>query len=483
MKLKISTSKAYLPEKRYIFDVLLEEFLGLEYDIKFAETDNITITSQNASDNRRLILSNQFFLTPESMWLQSDSIPKSPLNHWLPEIDNIRIENISESIPVIFGNLFDSGSYIKRSQQEIEIGIDIFGSSFFMLTRYEELVLPDRDNHDRFPIESSLAFKSGFTDQPIVNYYTELLWWGLSNLWQDLIRKDRQFKIYVSHDIDNLLEYAWQPIPQFLRSLAVDVLKHRSLSQAVNRTIVCFFEKLGFVRKGNKFILRKDPYNNLVKIAGVNRKNGLRGSFNFIAGNTEKKHDAFYELEWEWIISILVDLQKTDQEIGLHPSYRTFRDANQVKSELKTLQKSCISAKTNQAKWGGRQHYLRWSNPETWQNYEDAGLTYDSSIGYAEQPGFRSGVCYEYPVFNLNTRKKLKLRERPLILMDASVLDYMNGSWALIKDEAIRFANIIRLFSGDFILLCHNCRLSKRKAIETYDDILKSISVLVKKPR
>ena len=32
----------------------------------------------------------------------------------------------------------------------IRLPIDIFGAAFFMLSRYEEAVLPDRNHHERF---------------------------------------------------------------------------------------------------------------------------------------------------------------------------------------------------------------------------------------------------------------------------------------------------------------------------------------------
>jgi len=475
MKLKISTSKSYLPEKKYISDVLFREFLGIEFEIDEKGSNQLTIASQDASDNRKLIIHEGLFKTSDSDWLQEVSMPTSPLPVWLPENDNIHIENLPQSVPVIFGKPLAKDSFIRVSNEEIEIGIDIPGSAFFMMTRYEEFVNPDRDLHDRFPIEASLAYREGFTDIPIVNCYLELLWWAISKLWTKLKRREREYRVLVSHDIDDLLGYAWQPFPKLLRSLAVDVVKDRSISNAANRAIVNTSSRLGMVQKGNEFILQKDPFNNLGRIADINRKYGLIGCFNFIAERTESKYDGYYQLSWEWIREILKNLNLKDQEIGIHPSYKTYKDKEQTKHELNTLKNSCNSAGIQQADWGGRQHYLRWSNPQTWQNYEDAGLAYDSSIGYAERPGFRSGVCYEYPVFNLCTRKKLKLRERPLIVMDASVLDYMRGSWGQFKDEAIRFADIVRKYNGDFTLLCHNSRLSKADAMETYEEILRSI--------
>ena len=71
-----------------------------------------------------------------------------------------------------------------------------------------------------------------------------------------------------------------------------------------------------------------------------------------------------------------------------------------------------------QAQWGGRQHYLRWENPETWRACEDAGLAHDSTLGFSAGSGFRTGACVDHPVFDLRARRALRLRERPLVVMD-----------------------------------------------------------------
>lgn len=36
-----------------------------------------------------------------------------------------------------------------------------------------------------------------------------------------------------------------------------------------------------------------------------------------------------------------------------------------------------------QAEWGGRMHYLRWKTPTTLYGWEQAGMTYDSTLSYA----------------------------------------------------------------------------------------------------
>ena len=52
-----------------------------------------------------------------------------------------------------------------------------------MLSRYEEAVLLDRDDHDRFPATASIAYKTGFLDRPIIDEYVEILWVAMKRVW------------------------------------------------------------------------------------------------------------------------------------------------------------------------------------------------------------------------------------------------------------------------------------------------------------
>jgi hypothetical protein len=54
-------------------------------------------------------------------------------------------ESAYPSIPILYGS-----PGIVKNNNHLHLNLDIFGSAFFMLTRYEELVIKDRDQHDRF---------------------------------------------------------------------------------------------------------------------------------------------------------------------------------------------------------------------------------------------------------------------------------------------------------------------------------------------
>ena len=116
----------------------------------------------------------------------------------------------------------------------------------------------------------------------------------------------------------------------------------------------------------------------------------------------------------------------------------------------------------------GREHYLRFEVPITWQVWENNGMKVDSTCGYADKEGFRCGTGNEFTVFNILTREKLKLKERPLIVMDCSLFDYNNNSY----DEAIKKVRKMTKLTKDFTMLWHNSYI---KHIKFYGDYIESI--------
>ena len=83
-------------------------------------------------------------------------------------------------------------------------------------------------------------------------------------------------------------------------------------------------------------------------------------------------------------------------------------------------------------------------------------MKYDSTLGFAEEGGFRCGTCYEYPVFDIIQRKELELIERPFILMDTSYFKISNLTEEKWIEEISYFKNIIRKYGGEFTFIWHN---------------------------
>jgi len=140
-------------ERRYIIDIIFDEFLGLQYELVFSSSSLVSSDWEIELENgNKLIFEDHFFNKfPQDLeYLKLGNIPKKvefSKNNFMVEKD----------IPIIYGT-----SNLKLTTSNLICGIDIFASSFFMLTRWEEYVNKNRDIHNRFPATESLAFKNNF---------------------------------------------------------------------------------------------------------------------------------------------------------------------------------------------------------------------------------------------------------------------------------------------------------------------------------
>lgn len=462
---------SYLAERQYIFQVLLREFLGLEYRTEIHASHDIRITHDGTG--KQLIVADVLFQTVEAEWLTQSSMPRRPLDVLDPCEIGGHGSGLPSAVPVIYGPRGRGEALVTVADDAIALSLDIFGSAFFLLTRYEELVTTTRDWRDRFPATASLAFQAGFLNRPVVNEYVELLWCCLSRLFPALRRSARQHRIMLSHDVDWPVVTLGKTIPQVLRATAGDVAKRKDPLLAIRR-----MESWRQVRRGH---LHKDMGNVFDVIMDTSERHGLKSAFYFIASDGTGDIDGAYTVEHPRIRALLRRVHERGHEIGIHPSYRTFRDPCRTRREFLRLREVCDSENISQEVWGGRQHYLRWENPTTWQNYADAGLAYDTTLSFADHVGFRSGVCYEHPVFNLRTRQVLPLRERPLMVMEATLFGERSKSgMALPIDEAIERISSLKAtcerYRGDFTLLWHNNWLIQSRMLAAYQQAIQRLA-------
>jgi hypothetical protein len=435
-------------ERQYIVGVLLGEFLGLDYNIEYRENRDTAIVGE---DGQKLYLADAFFQTDERQWLTPQSLPREPLDLWNPPAALLPEHLQETAIPILYGRSHNAPPDVHN------LSLDIFGSAFFMLSRYEELVLQSEDPHGRFPAAASLAYRNGFIDRPIVNEYLEILWACLKRLWPGLKRKRRQARVIPTHDVDMPYAFLGQPLRRVLVKAAVD-LYHGSNLRRILRDIG-LWARINAAGSG-------DPYDTFGWIMDTLEKSGMSGSFNFMAGGRTPL-DYYYRLESSGIRNLIAELVRRGHEVGFHPSYKTPENEHLWISELKRLKTVLDGVPLR----GGRQHFLRFRVPDTWRYWADSGLEYDSTLGFAEHAGFRCGTCYEYPVYDLKKRREIGLRERPLVAMDTSVIGdrYMGlGPTREAIDYLLALRRRCRRFNGDYVFLWHNQRFVDPREKEIY---------------
>ena len=158
--------------------------------------------------------------------------------------------------------------------------------------------------------------------------------------------------------------------------------------------------------------------------------------------------------------SIVDNITKRGHEVGFHPGYASFFNNITWRKEKEELE-SVINTKVLE----GRQHYLRFKMPETFVLWEENRMEYDSTLSYFDVEGFRCGTGDSFPVFNFIERKTYKLKERPLIVMDATLVSYRDYTIEKIRNKTYSSkprSTIVVIFSRRFITLLGNGFIKSR---------------------
>ncbi len=217
--IRINIPNNFLPERKYIIDILFDEFLGLKYDINVKSgAKGYDIILENS---KKIIIKDLFFSNFED---SLDYLDKKNIPGKIKFLQNQFI--VEKNIPEIYGD-----DEFKIKENEIICGIDIFASSFFLLTRWEEYANKTRDLHNRFPVTASLAYKYDFLNRPIVNEYVEMLWNILKYLGCNQKRKEKKYELVLTHDVDNI--FKWKNFGLFVRNIAGDITKRKKASLAL----------------------------------------------------------------------------------------------------------------------------------------------------------------------------------------------------------------------------------------------------------
>ena len=315
-----------------------------------------------------------------------------------------------------------------------ELGFDPFSAIFYVLSRYEEYVIEERDHHDRFTTQHSMAFHNGFLKEPVVDQWMERLKKELEEFYSIAFTEStHKFIVKPTFDLDNAYAFVGKGLARNLGGLTKDLLTGRFLW--VKR------------RLSASFNVKNDPYNTYDYILDQIKDYpsifflplGRRGPFD---KNLKWKSSHFKSL---------VKRLSQQHEIGLHPSYNSNYLTSILELEAKRFKKL-----NKKSVLKSRQHYLKLSLPDTYYNLMNLGVKHDYTMGYADQPGFRAGIARSFYWYDLQNETSTDLRVHPFMYMDGTFNDYMKIS----VEEAVTIMKELRektqQFSGEFTFIWHN---------------------------
>lgn len=437
--MKITIPNIAVPEVKYTFHCLVKEFLGVDYEIEIISGQQ---DFEIQIDSKKIVIRNCFFKndTPEFLY-QKQNLPTEV------SFEQLSIEG--KKYPIY--SLFGTSSWTEQ-EDEIIVESDIVASTFFMLSRWEETLEIERDVHDRFLGKNSVAYKNGFLEKPVVNQYVEILWAFLRKVKTGLTRKKQKFEIVPTHDVD--IPFLYPNLVYGLRTV---------LRYLVSPTY--FWDGINYLKA---YFKGEDPYDTHDIFLEGAEKLGVKAHFFFMAGS-QNKFDPRDQLTHPKVKNLIEKIKDRGHLIGFHPSYKSYNDSSIFSQEKKRLEKVI-----GQQVETGRQHYLRFVNPTTWNLWENENMKWDSTMSYADAIGFRNGVCYPFPVFDIQKRKKLNLIERPLILMEGTLGLYLDITLEAAKNRVEELMNQVKRYDGEFVFLWHNSSLNFR-LYSRYNSILTDI--------
>ena len=324
----------------------------------------------------------------------------------------------------------------------IYVNADLIKTAFFLLSRIHENET-ELDHLNRFQAKYSLLDD---VTVPLVNEYFRLL----HELVIKIINKEGKtdinstyywpnnapYAVCLTHDVDNV--YKWWP-----KKILSFVFKEGKISELIHS-------------------LGKGEYWNFDKILDIESNYGFKSTFFFLTAKKDLKPR--YKLSK--LSKVIKKLEINGWEVGLHTGFKSFNDSSKLYIEKKKLEK-ILGKKVE----GLRNHYLRMDIPKTWSIQSEIGFIYDTTLGFRETVGFRSGYCFPHYLYDFANEKKLDIIELPMTIMDSALL--------LSEKPKIEFKNIlenVKRFNGLLVLNWHQCSFDKKDysdRLEMYKYILK----------
>jgi hypothetical protein len=331
-----------------------------------------------------------------------------------------------------------------------DMPFDPFAAAFYLVSRYEEYLPHIRDHYDRFDAKESIAWKNGFLSKPVVNTWAQIIKEKLKLRFPELIFPERKFSYVSTFDIDNAYAYREKGFMRTVGGYLKDLLK-LDIGQVKARTQVLFGSK-------------PDPYDTYDFQFSIQKKYKFKTIYFFLVGDygVNDKNLPVESRKFQSLIKTVGDYA----EVGVHPSYGSNAKPELLKKEVGRLAKVLHREVTN-----SRQHFLKLSFPDTYRNLIDLDITDDHTMGFANEIGFRAGICSAFNFYDLDLEIETKLRIHPFAVMDATLKYYMKvpPSKAI---EAIRpLLEEVKKVNGTFISLWHNESLSGEKQWQGWEDV------------
>ena len=329
---------------------------------------------------------------------------------------------------------------------------DIFAASFYLLSRYEEYLPHVKDEYGRFMAKESLAFKTQFLQQPVVDIWAYKFRALLEAQYPDFKYPNRAYKITPVIDVPSAYNY-----------------KLKGVMRTIGGTFRDFFSfkfKELYIRYAVLFGFKNDPFDTFKYIINKQKQTKFKFIVLFLIGDFST-YDKNINVQKRKFVSLIK--QVADYcNVGLKASYFALESKAILKKE-----KLRLETVTNRPILASRQSFSKLNLPESYRNLVELEIPEDYTMGYIDYIGFRAGTCTPFFFYDLDYEI-----QTPLKINTYHVLDHALLKTQSLLDKKMILNTIIaevKKVNGTFVSIFHNYTFSGDGKWKDYKELFNII--------
>ena len=278
--------------------------------------------------------------------------------------------------------------------------VDKIASIFYMINSLQEFNVEKKDLDDlgRFKYSSSYQYRFNNINENLV----ETL---INNFCDEhsIIGNKNDSVFFISHDIDRLYGSFFEDGFWALKKMKIGTMLNIILAE----------------------ISKDYHWKNIDKIVKINDMYDIKSTFFWIV-NKGKSKSGIENADYN-ISDVEDEIKLVDESSNVNGLHKSSFDMS-IDEELK---KGKFENKYN------RYHYLKFLPHKHYKEISNSSLNFDSSLGFAEECGFRNSYGKSFQPFDIKNGKPYDFIETPLQLMDRTFHKYMDVEVDGIGDRII----------------------------------------------
>ena len=333
-----------------------------------------------------------------------------------------------------------------------DLPFDIFASSFYLLSRYEEYLPHVNDDYGRFMAKESLAYQHRFLSQPVVDIWAYKLRDTLQERFPDFKFEERHYKIQPVIDVPTAYYFRQKGLFRTIGGTLNDLGRFQ-LKQLYQRYLVL----MGF---------KRDPYDTFKWIITLQKKSKFKFMVLFLIGDfsTYDKNISTNKKEFISLIKSVADYC----DVGIKASYFSLDDISILKKE-----KLKMESITNSDLKAVRHSFSKLNLPKSYRNLVELEINQDFTMGYIDTLGFRAGTCTPFQFYDLDYEVQTPLQINPYHCLDFALLKYQS---LLDKTEHLqKLIDEVKSVNGTLTPVFHNYSFSNLDRWKGFRSLFKLI--------